>query len=90
MAKYVGEGRIWGVARTVSPETSMMESKPPTFAFGVDTAIAYLVGCAAGPTGLIALTTGRYCWPQPSNASETPKPAAILSGRVPALFLKLP
>jgi hypothetical protein len=33
--------------------------------------MAYLVGCCAGPTGLMALTTGRYCAPQPAKTAGT-------------------
>jgi hypothetical protein len=45
--------------RTVSPEKSTIVRRPGLVELGLETAIAYLVGWPAGPTGLIALTTGR-------------------------------
>jgi hypothetical protein len=48
-----------GVDNTVSPEKSTKVARPFAVGLGLETATAYLVGCEAGPTGLIALTTGR-------------------------------
>ncbi len=59
-AKYVGFVRMDGVVITVSPEKSMKVTRPGAVGLGMETAAAYLVGCPAGPTGLMALTTGRY------------------------------
>jgi hypothetical protein len=61
----------------VSPEKSTIVISPFDVALGLDTAIAYLVGCAAGPTTPIALTTGRYAFPHPAIiASDAVSPAA--------------
>jgi hypothetical protein len=57
---------------------------------GLDTAIANLGGCAAGPTTPIALTTGRYEFPHPAiiaNDAVSPTAAARLSGVAPRTAL---
>jgi hypothetical protein len=43
----------------VSPEKSTIVSNPLEVGPALDIANAYFCGCPAGPTGLIALTTGR-------------------------------
>ena len=45
--------------RTESPEKSTNVTRPGAVGLGLEMATAYFAGCAAGPTGLMALTTGR-------------------------------
>jgi hypothetical protein len=63
----------------VSPEKSTIVNRPFALGPGLDTAIAYLTGCAAGPTTPIAVTTGRYAFPHPeiiANDAASPTAAA--------------
>src|SRR5258708_5231158 len=56
------------VMRTVSPEKSTKVARPGVgwaVVPVVEMATANFCGCAAGPTGVMALTTGREVLPQP-------------------------
>ena len=54
-----------------------MVIRPGVVAPVLETATAYFCGWPAGPTGLIAVMTGRYWLPQPSRAARV-RPAAAL------------
>ena len=56
--KYFGLTPMSVVFRMVSPEKSIRVTMPWLVGVGFEMATAYLVGWPAGPTGLIALTTG--------------------------------
>ena len=60
---------------TESPEKSTKVTRPGRPLPGLEMATAYLLGWAAGPTGLIALMTGRYWFPQPTSAATAPTAA---------------
>jgi hypothetical protein len=48
------------VERTLSPAKSTEVRRPGEVLLGLEIAMAYLAGWPAGPTGPMALTTGRY------------------------------
>jgi hypothetical protein len=52
----------------LSPEKSTKVTSPGDVPPGEEIATANFCGCAAGPTGLMALTTGRYVLPQPATS----------------------
>src|ERR1700746_1306415 len=66
--------------RTVSPEKSTKVTRPGAVALGVEMATANFCGCAAGPTGLMALTTGREVWRQPMKDAIAAAAKANLNG----------
>jgi hypothetical protein len=59
VAKYYGDTPMLAVMRTVSPAKSTMVTRPGLVVPVVETTMANFCGWAAGPTGLIAVTTGR-------------------------------
>ena len=55
------------VMRIVSPAKSTKVSRPASVEPGLEMTTANFCGWAAGPTGLMALITGRYVLPQPAR-----------------------
>src|ERR1700677_767078 len=69
---------MFAVMRAVSPEKSTKVTRPGSVVLGAEMATANFCGCAAGPTGLMALTTGRKLLPHPATKVKRAAAKAIL------------